>query len=133
MHLVVHNAKGDKVEQSRCSFLAAAHMAGISPEELFDEVRKAAQKFLANMGAIIDKFKKILTTQVLRNMERHNSGTLANIVEPSMESNLFWLRVIWPSVLGTTPIINLLKHNGNLHMQISVLCAGKSIQSKLLA
>ena len=80
MHLVVHNAKGDKVEQSRCSFLAVAHMAGISSEELFDEVRKAAQKYLANMGAITDKFKKIPTTEVLRNMERHSSRTLANIV-----------------------------------------------------
>ena len=49
MHLGVHNAKGDKVEQSRYSFLAVARMTDISPEELFDEVRKAAQKYLANM------------------------------------------------------------------------------------
>jgi len=131
MHLVVHNANGDKIEQSRCSFLAMARMAGISPEELFEEVRKAAQKYLANIGAITDKFKKILTAEVLRSMERHSCRTLANIVEPSMESNLFWLRVIWPSVLGTTPIVNLFKHNGNLHMQIFVLCAGKDNQSKL--
>ena len=89
VHLVVHNAKGDKIEQSRCSFLAMARMAGISPEELFDEVRKAAQKYLANMEAITGKFKKILTAEVLRNMERHSCRTLANIVEPSMESNLF--------------------------------------------
>ena len=131
MHLVVHNAKGDKVEQSRCSFLAMTRMAGMSPEELFDEVRKAAQKYLANMGAITDKFKNILTAKVLRNMERHSCRTLSNIVEPSMESNLFWLRVIWPSALGTTPIVNLYKHKGDLHMQIFVLCAGKNNQSKL--
>ena len=131
MHLVVHNVKGDMVEQSRCSFLAVARMAGISPEELFDEVRKAAQRYLANMGAITDKFKKTLTAEVLRNMARHNSRTLANIVEPSMEPNLFWLRAIWPSVLGTTPIVNLFKHNGNLHMQTFVQCAGKNSQSKL--
>ena len=131
MHLVVHNANGDKMQQSRCSFLAMARMAGLSPEELFDEVRKAAQKYLANMGAITDKFKKILTAEVLRNMERHSCRTLANIVEPNTESNLFWLRVIWPSVLGTTPVVNLFKHNGNLHMQIFVLCAGDDNQSKL--
>ena len=45
-HLIVHNANGDKIEQSRCSFLAMARMAGISPEKVFDEVRKAAQKYL---------------------------------------------------------------------------------------
>ena len=106
-------------------------MAGISPEEPFDEVREAAKEYLASMGAVTEKIKRILTAQVLRNTERHNIRTLANIVEPSMDSNLFRLRVIWPSVLGTAPIANLFKHNGNLHMQIFVLCAGKNNQSKL--
>jgi hypothetical protein len=71
IHLIVHNANGDKIEQSKCLFLAMARMAGISPEELFDEVCKASQKYLANMRAIADKFKKILTAEVLRNVERH--------------------------------------------------------------
>ena len=71
-----------------------ARIPSISPEELFDKVQKAAQEYLANIEAIADKFKKSLTAEVLRNMERHNCRTLSNIVEASMESNLFWLRVI---------------------------------------
>ena len=51
--------------------MAMACIAGISPEELFNEVRKAAQRYLANMGAITEKIKKNLTAEVLRNMERH--------------------------------------------------------------
>ena len=72
-----------------------ARMSGISPEELFNEVRKAAQKYLASMGAIKDKFKKILAAEVLRTEHgKTRLQTLSNIVEPDMESNLFWLRVI---------------------------------------
>ena len=107
-------------QDTRCLFVVLAHGAGVNSWGLFDAMRKDSTEFLNMEESILDMWADVAAANIVQprvskdeaeNTARACAMTAASIVARSQKSDLSFLRLAWPKLLGSKSVLNAYMHN----------------------